>query len=81
MMVRSLVQFAQGEQRGVAALDETGAARVVAGATTTLALAGQALGTGQSLSALASAGRGRASTSPPSPCSRRSTMPTLRTCW
>jgi len=57
-MIRSLVQFAEGDTRGVAALDESGAARRVVGATTTLALAHQAIAAGTSLAAAAEAALG-----------------------
>ena len=59
-MIRSLVQFAEGDTRGVAALDESGAARRVVGATTTLALAHQAIAAGTSLAAAAEAALGDA---------------------
>ncbi|RZF62972.1 FAH family protein [Sphingomonas populi] len=59
-MIRSLVQFAEGDTRGVAALDESGAARRVVGATTTLALAEQAIAAGTSLAATAEAALGEA---------------------
>ena len=52
-MIRSLVQFDDGE-RGVAALGDDGARRIV-GATTTLALAREALATDLSLAELAAA--------------------------
>ena len=49
----SLVQFERGGARGVAGLDGEGRARVVAGASTTLQLAGQAAAGGAGLAALA----------------------------
>jgi len=52
-MVRSLLQFARNGVVGVAALDDAGAARVVASATSTRALAHDALVSGQSLAAVA----------------------------
>jgi len=57
-MIRSLVQFDDGA-RGVAALGDDGARRV-SGATTTLALAEEAIATGVSLAELASARLGEA---------------------
>lgn len=53
MIVRSLVQFVEGGSRGVAVLDETGAARRVAGVTTTRALALRAAAEGTTLADLA----------------------------
>jgi hypothetical protein len=53
MTVRSLVQFASGAGRGVAALDAEGAARLVRGARTTLDLAHEALAERVSLAELA----------------------------
>jgi hypothetical protein len=58
-MIRSLVQFDDGA-RGVAALDESGAARRVTGVTTTLELAQQAIAAGTSLAAAAEAALGAA---------------------
>jgi hypothetical protein len=58
MSVRSLVQFAQGDARGVAALSADGTARRVDGVTTTLELAGQAIAQGTTLAALAAAKAG-----------------------
>lgn len=52
-MIQSLVQFERSGQRGVAALDEAGSARIVGGATTVLGLAGQALATATPLAVLA----------------------------
>ena len=52
-MIRSLIQFTQNGQRGVAALTTTGDASRVAGAETTLALAQQALSTGTGLAQIA----------------------------
>lgn len=60
MTVRSLVQFASGPTRGVAALDAAGAARVVQGASATLDLAHQALEQGVSLAVLAQGRLGEA---------------------
>ncbi len=57
-MIRSLVQFAREGARGVAALDEVGAARVLTGVTSTLALAEEALERGCTLLALAEARAG-----------------------
>jgi hypothetical protein len=54
-MIRSLVQFARDGARGVAALDAAGAARVVTGAASTLALAVDALTARTTLAALAHA--------------------------
>ncbi|WP_242148977.1 AraD1 family protein [Sphingomonas sp. BAUL-RG-20F-R05-02] len=56
-MIRSLVQFDDGA-RGVAALDERGAARRVTGVTTTLELAQRAIAAGTSLAAAAEAALG-----------------------
>jgi hypothetical protein len=56
--VRSLVQFERDGRRGVAGLDDAGAARVVSGASTTLEFARQALAAGCSLAELASASAG-----------------------
>lgn len=53
MTVRSLVQFAQGGSRGVAALDQAGAARRVAGVATTRDLALRAAAEGTALADLA----------------------------
>ena len=50
-MTISLVQFQDGDARGVAWIDDDGIARRVAGATTTLALAQQVLAAGSTLSA------------------------------
>ncbi len=52
-MIRSLVQFADGSARGVAALNSGGTAYRVVGATSVRALAGEALASGKSLAALA----------------------------
>ncbi len=52
-MIRSLIQFSHQGQRGVAAIDDTGKARHLRGATTTYALAQAALASGKSLAALA----------------------------
>jgi hypothetical protein len=52
-VIRSLVQFAEGDRRGVAALDEHGAARRLEGVQTTLRVAQWALTSGVSLAALA----------------------------
>lgn len=52
-MIRSLVQFERAGQRGVAALDNQGAARVVTGTRSTLELAHEALAMGTTLAALA----------------------------
>ena len=57
-MIQSLVQFERGGARGVAALDESGAAHVVHGATATLALAHDALERGQSLAEIATSRTG-----------------------
>lgn len=51
-MIRSLVQFEGPQGRGVAALDGDGVARVVTGAKSTLALASEALGAGETLAVL-----------------------------
>lgn len=53
MTVRSLVQFAEGEARGIAALDETGAAHRAVGVTTTRDLALRAAVEGTTLAELA----------------------------
>lgn len=53
-MIRSLVQFADAGARGVAALDAQGRARLITGATSTMLLAGEALETQCTLSALVS---------------------------
>jgi hypothetical protein len=53
MTVRSLVQFADGATRGVAALDESGAARRLGGVATTRDLALRAAAEGTSLADLA----------------------------
>ena len=58
-MIRSLIQF-QDPARGVAALDDHGAAHRVSDATTTLALAQEALAAGVSLADLAGARLGEA---------------------
>ena len=52
-MIRSLIQFSQAGQRGVAALDTDGQGIVLNGAATTLQLAQQALAAGSTLAALA----------------------------
>lgn len=52
-MIRSLIQFSRDGRRGVAALDESGHARVLAGTETVLELAHEALAAGVSLAALA----------------------------
>jgi hypothetical protein len=52
-MIRSLVQFREEAVRGVAALDETGAARRLSGVTSILDLSRQALGERRSLAELA----------------------------
>jgi hypothetical protein len=52
-VIRSLVQFAEGDRRGVAALDEHGAASRLEGVQTTLRVAQWALTSGVSLAALA----------------------------
>ncbi|MEO5587804.1 MAG: AraD1 family protein [Novosphingobium sp.] len=54
-MIRSLVQFERAGQRGVAALDSDGTARVVTGTTSTLALAHEALAAGATLAAFCTA--------------------------
>lgn len=59
-MIRSLIQFSRDGLRGVAALDESGQARVVGGAESTLALAQEALAAGASLAALAEQRAGEA---------------------
>ncbi|HEX7877411.1 MAG TPA: AraD1 family protein [Sphingobium sp.] len=59
-MIRSLVQFREGGVRGVAALDASGAARRVTGATSTRALALDAIAAGQGLAAFAEAKLGGA---------------------
>ena len=46
-MIRSLVQFSLDRQRGVAALDDAGTARVLNGAHSTYALAERAVANGQ----------------------------------
>ena len=58
--VRSLVQFEEGGRRGVAALDASGAARRVEGASSTRALALEAIAAGQALAAMAQARLGGA---------------------
>lgn len=55
MTIRSLVQFADSQGRGVAGLDGEGVARRLAGVESTRALARRALAEGQPLAALASA--------------------------
>lgn len=57
-MIRSLVQFERGGRRGVAALDASGAARLVTAAERTLDLAERAIAEGTSLEALVSAALG-----------------------
>jgi hypothetical protein len=52
-MIRSLIQFAENDVRGVAALDEEGVGRRVVGAQSTRELALEAITTGQSLATLA----------------------------
>ena len=52
-MIRSLVQFSAQGERSVAAIDATGSARRLNGATTTYALAQAALASGKSLAELA----------------------------
>ena len=52
-MIRSLIQYAQGNVRAVAALDAKGAARRVTGAASTRQLALDAIAAGQGLAALA----------------------------
>jgi hypothetical protein len=56
--IRSLVQFERGGARGVACLDDSGIARVVAGAPTTLELARSALAEGTTMATAASARAG-----------------------
>ncbi len=51
--IRSLVQFERGGARGLAALDGSGVARAVAGASTSIELAQQAFSAGTSLAGLA----------------------------
>lgn len=57
-MIRSLVQFEDGEGRGVAGLDAEGGARRLEGVATTLELARRALAEGRSLAALAAESTG-----------------------
>jgi len=57
-MIRSLLQIERNGRRAVAALDQTGAARKVAAADSTLALARQALSRGLGLAALAESALG-----------------------
>lgn len=57
-MIRSLIQFARGDVRGVAGLDASGQAWTLDGTTTTLALARAALEQGTTLAALAHARKG-----------------------
>lgn len=52
-MIRSLIQFAEGDARGVAALDEEGRARRLEGVQSTLGLAQRAIASGLSLTSLA----------------------------
>lgn len=52
-MIRSLVQFLHDRRRGVAALDEDGSARIIAGVDDTLGLARTACAGGKALAALA----------------------------
>ncbi len=59
-MIRSLVQFAEGSARGVAAFDASGTAHRVDGATSVRALAQEALASGKSLAALAGDRAGQA---------------------
>ena len=59
-MMRSLIQFAQGGARGVAALDDGGQAYRLNDTASTLALAHDALAQGTTLAALATARRGDA---------------------
>lgn len=54
-MIRSLIQFARGQKRGVAALGPDGTARVLERAETVLALAHEALTAGSDLASLAAA--------------------------
>jgi hypothetical protein len=54
-MIRSLIQFARGQKRGVAALGPDGTARVLERAETVLALAHEALAAGSDLASLAAA--------------------------
>ena len=51
--VRSLVQFKREGERGIACIDASGETRAVAGATTTLELARQAIATNETLARLA----------------------------
>jgi len=53
-MIVSLVQFRRGSERGLAGLDAQGKAHVIAGASTTIELAGQAIDAGERLADLAS---------------------------
>ena len=53
MTVISLVQFKDGDARGVAAIDESGAAKRVTGASSTRQLALDAIAAGQGLAAFA----------------------------
>ena len=53
MTVISLVQFKDGDARGVAAIDENGAAKRVTGASSTRQLALDAIAAGQGLAAFA----------------------------
>jgi len=54
-MIRSLVQFDRAGQRGIAALDPDGAARIVSGAASVVELAALAWGKGATLATLAEA--------------------------
>jgi hypothetical protein len=54
-MIRSLIQFARGQKRGVAALGPDGTARVLERAETVLALAHEALAASSDLASLAAA--------------------------
>jgi hypothetical protein len=53
-MIVSLVQFRRGSERGLAGLDAQGKAHVIARASTTIELAGQAIDAGERLADLAS---------------------------
>ena len=77
-MMRSLIQFAQGGVRGVAALDGDGQAYRLNDTASTLALAQDALAQGTTLAALATARRGASLDL--AGVTRLSTMKTPRIC-
>jgi hypothetical protein len=58
-VIRSLVQFREHGERGVAALDHEGTARVVSGAGSTIGLAREAIASGRAIASIAGARLGK----------------------